>query len=135
MATPGLRAAPVPVALKVSSRQGPSIAEEWTAGGTMRFETAVLSRSWKKSENKAIAHALARALDVASDSGQDLGNEPWAEVQLRELVATWYQDKTSDSETADYLRESALSTFGIPKSLWIEAKEFRKLRGAGGPAQ
>ena len=125
------RAPARPVALKVSSCQGKGIAEEWTDAGTIRFETGIGNKTWKKSDNKRAAQALGRALDVAVDSGQDVAVEAWAEVQLRELAALWYADRTSDIDTADYLRETADSTFGVPRALWLEAKEFRKLtRGA-----
>ena len=32
--------------------------------------------------------------------------------------------------TADYLRETSMSTWGVPKGLWLEAKEYRKLTGS-----
>ena len=122
------RAAARPVSLKVTSLQAGAIEEEWTAAGTVRFETAVMSRSWKKGESKGVALALARSLDVGKDSGLDLRTEPMVEVTLRELAALWYADRhPADAETADYLRESSMSQFGIPRALWQEAKEYRKL--------
>ena len=117
-----------PVALKVLSRQAGAIEEEWTSAGTVRFETSVATRTWKKVEAKAMAFALARALDVANESGLDLAEEPWAEVQLRELAALWFADRNpNDTETADFLRESSMASFGVPRGLWLEAREFRKL--------
>ena len=124
---PGTRPAALPVALKVQSSQGAAIAEEWTEMWTVRFSTTVRTANWKKTEHKTAAEPLARSLDVARDSGLDVTLEPHCEVMLRELAALWFQDRTADKETADYLRESSEATFGLPRSMWLEAKEYRKL--------
>ena len=122
------RAPARPVSLKVTTRQAAAIEEEWTSAGTVRFETAVANRSWKDGKTMRTAFALARAFDVAKESGLDLATEPWAEIQLRELAAMWYADRhPTDLETAEFLRESPMSQFGIPRGLWQEAREFRKL--------
>jgi len=117
-----------PVGLKVLTLQAGAIAEEWSSAGTVRFESAVAQRTWKKAETKASAFALARSLDVATDSGLILTEEPWAEVTLRELAALWFADRhPGETETADFLRESSMASFGVPRGLWLEAREFRKL--------
>ena len=96
----------------------------------MRFVTAVDQKTWKKTEDRLAAHALARTLDVAKDSGQDISAEAWAEVALRELAALWHTDRyPADGDVADFLRESAMSQSGMPRGLWLEAREFRKLVG------
>ena len=135
-ATGRLRTDPVmltqttPVTLNVTSRQAPAIRAEWTSEGKVRFETAVLNRTWKKAESKAAALAIARGLDVAQDEGLPVDQLGFAECNARELVALWFADKTGDADTADYLRETSMSTWGVPKGLWLEAKEYRKLTGS-----
>ena len=110
------------------SLQGASIVDEWTDSGSIRFTTAVANRSWNKTENRDVARAHARNLDVAMDSGLDIANEPWAEIPLRELAARWYADQhPKDTQTADFLRESSAALDGLPRGMWLEAKEYRKL--------
>ena len=122
------RAPAQPVSLKVLSLQGASIVEEWTDSGTIRFKTAVANRCWKKTEAQDSAAFIARFLDVAKDSGLDIAHDPAFEVPLRELAARWYADQhPSDKETADFLRESSTSLDGIPRGMWLEAKDYRKL--------
>ena len=122
------RAPAQPVSLKVLSLQGASIVEEWTDSGTIRFKTAVANRWWKKTEAQDSAAFIARFLDVARDSGLDIAHDPAFEVPLRELAARWYADQhPSDKETADFLRESSTSLDGIPRGMWLEAKDYRKL--------
>ena len=122
------RAPAQPVSLKVLSLQGASIVEEWTDSGTIRFKTAVANRCWKKTEAQDSAAFIARFLDVAKDSGLDIAHDPAFEVPLRELAARWYADQhPSDKETADFLRESSTSLDGIPRWMWLEAKDYRKL--------
>ena len=122
------RAPAQPVSLKVLSLQGAAITEEWTSSGTIRFETAVANRTWKKTEAREFAATLARTFDVAKDSGLDIAHDPAFEVPLRELAARWYADQhPSDKETADFLRESSTSLGGIPRGMWLEAKDYRKL--------
>ena len=116
-----------PVSLKVSSRQAAEIVKEWSGDGKVRLETAVLNRTWKKAESKAAAMVLARTLDAAEDSGLSVSQEGFAEIPARELVALWFADKTGDTDTADHLRESSMATWGLPKQMWVEAKEARKL--------
>ncbi len=116
-----------PVSLKVSSRQAAEIVREWSGDGKVRLETAVLNRTWKKAESKAAAMVLARTLDAAEDSGLSVSQEGFAEIPARELVALWFADKTGDTDTADHLRESSMATWGLPKQMWVEAKEARKL--------
>ena len=70
---------------------------------------------------------FARTLDAAEDSGLSVSQEGFAEVPARELVALWFADKTGDTDTADHLRESSMATWGLPKQMWVEAKEARKL--------
>ena len=126
----GARLPARPVALSVMTRQAGAIEEEWTQGGTVRFVTAVDSKTWKKTEARDAAHAHARTLDVAKDSGQDISSEAWAEVALRELAALWHTDRyPADGDVADFLRESAMSQSGMPRGLLMEAREFRKLVG------
>ena len=135
-ATGRLRTDPVlltqttPVTLNATSRQAPAIRAEWTSEGKVRFETAVLNRTWKKAESKAAALAIARGFDVAQDEVLPVDQLGFAECNARELVALWFADKTGDPDTADYLREASMSTWGVPKSLWLEAKEYRKLTGS-----
>ena len=122
------RAPAQPVPLKVLSLQGAAITEEWTSSGTIRFETAVANRTWKKTETREFAATLARTFDVAKDSGLDVAHDPAFEVPLRELAALWYADRhPNDKETADFLRESSMSLDGIPRGMWLEAKDYRKL--------
>ena len=122
------RAPAQPVSLKVLSLQGAAITEEWTSSGTIRFETAVANRTWKKTETREFAATLARTFDVAKDSGLDVAHDPAFEVPLRELAALWYADRhPNDKETADFLRESSMSLDGIPRGMWLEAKDYRKL--------
>ena len=117
-----------PVSLKVLSLQGPSIVEEWTDFGTLRFKTAIENRNWRKTEAQDFAKVLARTLDVAKDSGLDIANEPLAEIPLRELAALWYADQHPKyHETTDYYRESSASLDGIPRGMWVEAKKCSKL--------
>jgi len=130
--TAGSRAPGRAVALKVGARQAPGIWEEWTGCGTVRLEETVAGRSWRSVENKRAAFGVARMLDVMHDSGLLPYEEPAGEVALREIAAYWILDRhPKEADLADFLRESAMSTFGVPKSLWEEARAFRKLVGRG----
>ena len=129
------RAAARPVGLNVSNLQAAAIEEEWTAAGTLRYDTAVTSKTWKKTEHLRSAVAPARGLDVARDSRLALCEEPFAEVLLRELAAVWYLDRyPADTDTADFLRETAVGNFGMPKVLWVEARDHRRLTRRTSPA-
>ena len=122
------RAPAQPVNLKVLSLQGSAIVEEWSKCGTIRFETAVANRQWRQADALAHAEVLARHLDISKDSGLDIANEPAFEVPLRELAALWYADRhPKDQETADFLRESSKALDGVPRGMWLEAREYRKL--------
>ena len=85
---------------------------------------------WSGESPTDIALAIARGLDVAQDEGLPVDQLGFAECSARELVALWFADKTGDADTADYLRETSMSTWGVPKGLWLEAKECRKLTGS-----
>ena len=124
----GIRAQGTTVALKVERRQAPSIWEEWTGAGSVRMQEAVCSKNWRSADAKNAAFDLARALDVMSDSGLDVCQEPSAEVMLRALAAAWFADRhPKESATADWLRESSMGLFGVPRSLLEEARASRKL--------
>ena len=117
-----------PVPLRVMSRQAGAIEEEWTEAGSRTFVTAVKTAEWKKRESLDAAFPLARMLDVAMAAGQVLAEEAWAEVTLRELAALWYADQhPKDQETANFMRESSRALTGIPRGLWLEGREYRKL--------
>ena len=71
---------------------------------------------------------LARALDVMSDSGLDVTKEPAAEVMLRAIAASWFADRyPKESEVAEWLKESSMGNFGIPRGMLEEARAMRKL--------
>lgn len=132
----GRRRAGIGVALKIKSAQGEAIYEEWSNAGTERLQEAVAARSWKVVEAKRAGFAVGRALDVMKDSGLDITREPAGEVLLRELAALWYGDKhPRESDVAEWLRESSMSIFGVPRGLLEEARTMRKLtkdaRGGG----
>ena len=94
------------------------------------MQEAVASRSWREKHHKIQAFDYARALDVLQDSNLDPAAEPVAEVLLRALAATWFADRyPKDTETAALLKESSMSNFGVPRPLWEEAKQIRKLMG------
>ena len=87
---------------------------------------AQIEHAERATESDAKAHA--RNLDVAMDSGLDVATEPSAEIPLRELAARWYADQhPKDTQTADFLRESSAALDGMPRGMWLEAKEYRKL--------
>ena len=126
------RTAAQPVALNVLARQAPSIVEDWTDDGLSTFRNAVRGKRWNKEEHRHAADRYAHALDVMKKSGLDLRREASAEVLCRDLVATWYLDQKKDEATADLMRESSLSTEGLPRPMMMEAMAYRKLqRGAG----
>ena len=82
---------------------------------------------------KAGALDLARALDVAKDSGLDVTAEPWGEVALRAITSAWYADHhPKEADVAELLKESSMSQFGVPKAIWEEARLFRKLQCKAG---
>jgi hypothetical protein len=117
-----------PVALKVEKSHAAAVYDEWTNSGTVRLQEAVASRTWKCFEAKKGAYSMARALDVMADSGLDVCKEPGAEVLFRALVADWYADRhPKDAETAEYLKESSMSHFGVPRGMLEEARAMRKL--------
>jgi len=125
---PGQRAEGRPVALKVDKSHAAAVYEEWTNAGTVRLQEAVASRTWKSVEAKRGAYSMARSLDVMVDSGLDVCKEPSAEVLLRAIVADWYADRhPKDHETAEYLKESSMSHFGVPRGMLEEARAMRKL--------
>ena len=127
------RTAAQPVALNVLARQAPSIVEDWTDDGLSTFRNAVRGKRWNKEEHRYAADRYAHALDVMKKSGLDLSREASAEVLCRDLVATWYLDQKKDQQTAELMRESSLSTEGLPRPMMMEAMSYRKLqRGAGG---
>ena len=46
----------------------------------------------------------------------------------RELAALWYADQhPKDQDTANFMRESSRALTGIPRGLWLEGREYRKL--------
>ena len=54
--------------------------------------------------------------------------EPAAEVLLRALTAGWYADRhPRESDIAEWLRESSMSNFGVPRGMLETARSMRKL--------
>ena len=55
------------------------------------------------------------------------------EYFLREIASLWYRDRNpKDESTAELMRESSRMTDGIPRQLYLEAHQYRKvLRGSG----
>ncbi len=71
---------------------------------------------------------MARALDVMQDSQPDLRTEPGCEVMLRAIAATWFADRNPDSQdVAEWLKESSMSHFGVPRGMLEEARTMKKL--------
>ena len=66
---------------------------------------------------------------MAQDEGLPVDQFGFAECNARELVAHGSSWRFGNF-TADYLRETSVSTWGVPKGLWLEAKEYRKLTGS-----
>ena len=92
------------------------------------MQDAVTGRKWGSVESKKAAFDLARAVDVMKASGLDVQSEPAAEVMLRAIAATWFADRHSgEKETAEWLKESSMSHFGIPRELLEDARTLRKL--------
>ena len=128
LASPLQRQAPRPVALKVDKTHATAIYEEWTNSGTVKMQEAVASRSWKSLEAKRAAFDMARAVDVAEASGLEIGVEPVAEVMLRAIAATWFADRhPKEAEVAEWLKESSMSHFGVPRGMLEDARAMRKL--------
>ena len=123
------------VALKVERSQAASILEEWSSAGTERLQEAVASRNWRSVESKRGAFDVARALDVMMDSGLCVTREPAGEVLLRALAAAWFADRHQDAQTAEFLRESSMANFGVPRGLLDEARAMRKLASSAGADQ
>jgi hypothetical protein len=118
------------VALKVEKTHGEAIFAEWTNANTIRLQDAVVARSWKNADTKKAAYDMARTLDVMADSGLDVTKEPAAEVGLRSLAAAWFMDRhPKDSDVGEWLKESSMSHFGVPRELYVEARMMRKLVG------
>jgi hypothetical protein len=116
------------VPLKVERTHAAAIFDEWSNAGTVRLQEAVASRNWKSLEAKRGAYDMARALDVLQDSGLDLTVEPGCEVMLRAIAATWYGDRNPESQdVAEWLKESSMSHFGVPRCLLEEARAMKKL--------
>jgi len=117
-----------PVPLKVEKLHAPKIWEEWTGSGKLTVQENVTARKWSNVDAKKGAFDLARAVDVMEASGLDVKTEPAAEVMLRAIAATWFADRHSgEKETAEWLKESSMSHFGIPRELLEDARTLRKL--------
>jgi hypothetical protein len=122
----------------VDRLHGRSVAEEWTNSGTVRYQEAVAGRSWRSHEVKKASFDLARTLDVMADSGLEPSEEAAGEVLLRAIAANWYGDRhPKDAEVADWLRESSMSGFGIPRGMLEDARAMKKLvrKEDGGEAE
>ena len=125
---PGERSEGQRVTLKCASKQAAAIYEEWSSGEMQRVQEVVASRSWKQVEAKRAAFDIARTIDVMVDSGLDVSKEPAAEVLLRALAAGWFADRhPKDADVADWLKESSMGNFGVPRALFEEAKAYKKL--------
>ena len=119
------------VALKVKSSQAAALYEEWSSAGRLRLQDQVANRSWRDVSNKRAAFGLARAVDVGLDTGLDVTREPIAEVLLRELAALWFADRhPKDHDVAEWMKESSMAHFGIPRSVWEEARAMKKMATA-----
>ena len=117
-----------PVPLKVEKLHAPKIWEEWTGSGKLTVQENVTARKWSNVDAKKGAFDLARAVDVMDASGLDVKTEPAAEVMLRAIAATWFADRHSgEKETAEWLKESSMSHFGVPRELLEDARTLRKL--------
>ena len=127
------RAEPIPVPLKVDKLHAAAILEEWTSSHTLTVWEVVASRGWRDVQRKHGALDLARSLDVAMASGLDVAKEPWAEVALRAIAATWFADRhPKEAEIAELLKESSMNHFGLPRGLLEDARTFRKLLSKAG---
>jgi hypothetical protein len=122
------------VPLRVSTMQGPAIYEEWSDSGRKSLASSVMERSWKQSASRDTAYATARGVDVWLASGVAVQHTAAGEVMLRNLAATWMTDQNPKlAEVAALIRESDPSTWGVPRSLWEEARTLRRLmNGAHG---
>jgi hypothetical protein len=116
------------VPLKVERAHAAAILAEWSNAGTVRLQEAVASRKWSSFDAKRGAYDMARALDVMQDSGLDLTTEPGCEVMLRAIAATWYGDRNPESQdVAEWLKESSMSNFGVPRCMLEDARAMKKL--------
>ncbi len=116
------------VPLKVERSHAAAILAEWSNHGTVRLQEAVASRKWTNFDVKRGAFDMARALDVLQDSGLDLTAEPGCEVMLRAIAAAWYGDRNPEAQdVAEWLKESSMSNFGVPRCMLEEARAMKKL--------
>ena len=103
------------------------------------MQEAVASRTWRSVEAKRAAFDMARAVDVMAESGLKVEEEPACEVLLRAVAAGWFADRhPAEGETSEWLKESSMAHFGVPRGLLEEARTMRKLQAkatsAGGKA-
>jgi len=133
---PGMRSMGRAVPLRIDRCHAAAVWEEWTGGGVNRCQDAVLNRAWKSTEQRHAAYDLARAIDVMVESGLSVVVEPAGEVLLRALAASWYADKNpKDDDVAEWLRESSLAHWGVPRGMLEEARAMRKLAAPGNRQQ
>ena len=50
------------------------------------------------------------------------------DIEAHAIAATWFADRhAGEKETAEWLKESSMSHFGVPRELLEEARTLRKL--------
>ena len=114
--------------LRVERCHAAAVWEEWTGSGTREWTTTVLCRTWKDAAARRGAYDAARALDVMTQSNLNVLAEPVAEVLMRSLVAHWFvSENPKDEDVGEWLRESSLSNWGIPRAMAEDARSMRKL--------